>query len=319
LIGDALYIAEMAKEMATRVLLLAIEDSKIHETVQSVMNLTLIGTGTPVPTVERAGTSLVIETNGDPILVDCGPKTVYRLMDAGINPGTIETLFFTHHHMDHNASFFHFVFASWAQGGRETLDIYGPDGTDSLLTALYEIYETDIEYRTEIYPSAGIENIDTHRVTDSFSLDADGWRVRAHPVDHSIETYAYRFDEHMTETSVVVSGDTRKIDSLAAFAKGADVLVQDACIAPFDEDRVPDDEFVWPEYAKGEDEGEHSTVAANHCTPEEAGEIAQEAGVEKLVLTHILPYRDLDAMRRRATSAFDGEVVIGQDGLTLQA
>jgi ribonuclease BN (tRNA processing enzyme) len=45
-----------------------------------------------------------------------------------------------------------------------------------------------------------------------------------------------------------------------------------------------------PEYAKGEDEGEDSTVAANHCTPKEADEIAQNAGVETLVLTHFLPY-----------------------------
>jgi hypothetical protein len=45
----------------------------------------------------------------------------------------------------------------------------------------------------------------------------------------------------------------------------------------------PGDEFVWLEYAKGEDEGADSTVAANHCTPEEAGEIAQNAGVETLI------------------------------------
>lgn len=281
------------------------------------MKITLTGTGSPVPIAERAGTSLIVEADGEPILIDCGPKTVYQLMDAGINPGSIERLFFTHHHMDHNASFFHFVFTSWAQGGREMLDIYGPDGTDSLLTALYEIYDEDIEYRTEIYPSSGIKNIHTHQVTGDFSLNTEGWQVRAHPVDHSIETYAYRFTEHSTDASIVVSGDTRKIDSLAGFAKGADVLVQDACIAPFDEERVPDDEFVWPEYAEGKDEGEDSTVAANHCTPEEAGEIAQEAGVETLVLTHLLPYRDHDAMRRQATSAFDGEVVIGTDRVTL--
>lgn len=287
------------------------------ESIPSVMKVTLTGTGSPIPVAERAGTSLVVEADGKPILIDCGPKTVYQLLDAGINPGNIERLFFTHHHMDHNASFFHFVFASWAQGGRGALDIYGPDGTDCLRTALYEIYDEDIEYRTEIYPSSGIENIHTHRVAGDFSLDAEGWRARAHPVDHSIETYAYRFDEHSTGASVVVSGDTRKIDSLAEFATEADVLVQDACIAPFDEERVPDDDFVWPEYAEGEDEGEDSTVAANHCTPEEAGEIAQDAGVETLVLTHILPYRDLDAMRRQAGSAFDGEVVIGTDGLTL--
>lgn len=112
-----------------------------------IMEITLVGTGSPVPLPERGGTSIVVEIDGELVLIDCGPKTIYGLMDTGVDLGRIETLFFTHHHIDHDASFFHFVFTTWTEGGRESLDIYGPDGTGRLIDALYDIYEKDIEYR----------------------------------------------------------------------------------------------------------------------------------------------------------------------------
>lgn len=284
------------------------------------MEITLVGTGSPVPIPERGGTSLVVDIAGDKVLIDCGPRTVYGLMDSGIDMGEIETVFFTHHHMDHNASFFHFAFTSWTEAGRDALTVYGPDGTDRLVNALYDIYAEDIEYRKDIYPTDGISDTETECVTDGFSRQMDGWEIDALPVEHSIETYAYRFTEHETGSSFVFSGDTRKTPSLADFAADADVLVQDCNTAPVDEDRVPDeddDEFVWPQHAAGEEGLNETTLTTNHCDATDAGEIAQDAGVQTLVLTHIMPYRDLDVMKHDAESVFDGEVVVAEDGLKL--
>ncbi|SFS10402.1 Ribonuclease BN, tRNA processing enzyme [Halomicrobium zhouii] len=283
------------------------------------MEITLVGTGSPVPIPERGGTSIALDVAGERVLIDCGPRTVYGLMEARIPFGEIETMFFTHHHMDHNASFFHFAFTSWTEGGRESLTVYGPDGTDRLVDALYDVYAEDIEYRQDIYPTDGISNIETGLVTEGFSRQMDGWSVEALPVEHSIETYAYRFEEAASGSSFVFSGDTRKIPSLAEFAEGADVLVQDCNTAPVDEDRVPegDDQFVWQQHAAGGRDLNQSTLTTNHCDATDAGEIAQAAGVETLVLTHVMPYRDLEAMRRDAEAAFDGDVIVAEDGLTV--
>ncbi|MFC6837912.1 MBL fold metallo-hydrolase [Halomarina ordinaria] len=280
------------------------------------MEITLVGTGSPVPIPERGGTSIALDIADERVLVDCGPRTVYGLMDAGVAFGEIETMFFTHHHLDHNASFFHFAFTSWTEGGRESLNVYGPDGTDRLVEALYDVYAEDIEYRRDIYPTDGISNIETELVTDEFSRQMDGWEVDALAVEHSIETYAYRFEESDTGSSFVFSGDTRKIPSLAEFAAGADVLVQDCNTAPVDEDRVPDedDQFVWHQHADGERGLDRATLTANHCDATDAGEIARDAGVETLVLTHIMPYRDLESMRRDAEAVFDGDVILAEDG-----
>lgn len=118
------------------------------------------------------------------------------------------------------------------------------------------------------------------------------------------------------------SGDTRKIQRLSEFATGADVLVQivqNSNTDPVGENYVADgdDDFVWSRYIDGNDDMDTSTVGANHCSAAEAGEIAAAAGVETLVLTHIMPYRDLDGMREDAEAVFDGEVLVAEDGLTL--
>lgn len=280
------------------------------------MRVTLLGTGSPIPTLERAGTCVVVESETDEFMIDCGPNTVHRLLENEIEYGEIEDLFITHHHLDHNAAFYNFVFTSWAQGGREALTVYGPDGTDTLLESMYDVYEQDIEYRKDIYPTAGITDIDTVHIDDSFETTIDGLTVSALEVNHSIETYALKVEDSTTGASFVFSSDTSKIPELEQFARGADVLVQDACIGPYSEDSVPEDGLVWDQY-RTDTPYSSDAVYDNHCTAVDAGEIADEADVDTLVLTHFLPYRDTEEMRRRAETAFDGTVIVAEDGLEL--
>lgn len=280
------------------------------------MDVTLLGTGSPVPTVERGGTSQVITVDEEPILVDCGPLTVHRMVENGIDPGTVETLFFTHQHVDHNADFFQFVIASWSLG-RESLSIYGPEGTADYLDALYDLYDEDIAYRERFgYPADGIEDVEVVTTDSELSVSTETWSATALPVDHSIETYAYRFADQATGQTCVVSGDTRRIDELATFAEGADLLIQDCCIAPVADDAtadgVLDDRFTTPL-----DDDHRQKHKQNHCDPGDAGWLAERAGVDTLVLTHLLPYRDHDAMGEQASAVFDGEVVVAADGLTI--
>jgi ribonuclease BN (tRNA processing enzyme) len=277
------------------------------------MHATLLGTGSPIPTLERAGTSLLLDVGDDRLLVDCGPKTTHRLVEEGVDPGTIETVFFTHRHVDHDADFFHFAVASWSLG-RETLSVYGPDGTADLVDALGDLYADDIAYRKRFdYPEGGMD-VDVTTVSPGFEAAGDGWQVAAHPVEHSVETYAYRFEAG--DASLVVSGDTRHLDSLAEFAAGADVLVQDAC-AFAEPVADPDEPVVWERLTEPLSDEHLATLQRTHCTPREAGRIAANAGVETLVLTHLLPYRDTTAMRAAAEATFDGHVLVAEDGLEL--
>lgn len=280
------------------------------------MEVILHGTGSPVPTLERAGTSTSIEVGGERLLVDCGPGTVYRLLESDISPGEIQHLLFTHQHMDHNAAFFHFAIAGWSVGGRDSMTLYGPQNTRKLIEALELVYEEDIEYRKQVgYTGEGIEDIEFVRATESFDVEIGDVRVTACPVEHSIETYAYRFDDRRTGNSVVISADTKKVSRLADFSEGADILVHEACIAPVDESTGND--VMWPQFAEAMNDAKRDRLAAVHATAREAGEIATAAGVDKLVLNHLLPYRDTEAVRAQAESTFDGRVVVATDGTTL--
>lgn len=283
------------------------------------MKVVLLGTGSPVPLLQRAGTSIAIGAGDEWLLIDCGPGTVRRLLEQGINPGRIDHLFFTHHHIDHNADFYQFVINNWTRGDG-TLQIHGPNPwTESLLESLYEIYDEDIRYRDHVgYSAEPILDLTVDPITATSVVDTDRFEVRTCAVAHSIETYAYRLDDHETGRSVVFSGDTRKVSRLAEFAAGADVLIQDCCIAPVS-DSAPHhpDEFVWEQYTRPLPPEMHERLQDVHCNPSEAGELAAEAGVGHLVLTHLLPYRDEAAMVDLATAAYDGEITVAADGLEI--
>ena len=282
------------------------------------MNVTVLGTGSPIPLLERKGTGLVFHVGDEPILIDCGPGTVHRLIQYEIPLQDIETLFFTHHHVDHNADFFNFAIAGWSLG-RESLTLYGPPETEVLLDSLYSVYEADLEYRRRFdYPDPGIFGIECERTTDGHTVETDAWRVTAMQVEHSIETYAYRFEELETGATVVFSGDTRPVPGLGEFASGADVLIQDCCIGPVSRSPPDREGLVWERLTHPMTDEQRENLGRTHCGPEEAGAIAADAGVETLILTHLLPYRDTERMEELAADVFDGAVHVAEDGLTVE-
>lgn len=282
----------------------------------NTMEVTLIGTGSPVPILERGGTAILLTIRDRKILIDCGQKTIHRLLENETDISEIEELFFTHHHIDHNSDFYNFVISSWSMG-RTDLTIYGPEGTDQLLDSLYAVYDEDIQYRKQMkYATSGIDDINVELVDERFRLEDEQLRVDVLPVDHSIETYGYRFTSKETGNTFVFSADTRKTPELEDFADGADVLVQDACLAPVDEE-YHSDGFVWSRLTEPYSQEQWDTLHKTHCTASEAGEIAAAANVETLVLTHLLPYRDEHKMEEVASDVFDGNVIIGYDNLSL--
>lgn len=275
------------------------------------MDVTLLGTGSPVPTLERAGTSLAVEVGGETLLVDCGPGATHRMVEHEIHPGSVDRLFLTHNHVDHTADFFHFVVASWSLG-RDSLEVYGPPGTDRLLSALREVYAEDIRYRKRFYDGSGIEEVTWTETSEGEVATGDGWRVSALPVEHSIETRAYRFESE--GRAFVFTADTTPMPDLAGFAEGADLLLADACVARETAD-PPERGLVWERLAETMGDEQAAGLRRTHCTPAEAGEIAADAGVDTLALTHHLPYRDTEAMVAEAKEVFDGQCVAAADGM----
>ncbi len=262
----------------------------------------LLGTGYPRPDAEHAGPSTAIVAGDAWFVVDAGRGVTMRIAATDLKYENLAAVFLTHFHSDHTAGLPDLFETSW-QFGRKSrpLELYGPRGVARLAHAMLEFFHDDIHYRRDLlekHPAAGA-TIMTHVVREGVVYDHGGVRVTAFAVDHRpVEpAFGYRFD--CGGKSIVVSGDTRPTPNLVKFAKGADVLILEAYL---------------PEHFLRVDTPE---VAARlmryHTSAEEAGEIAAQAGVKTLVLTHLVPAGAEETFRTRAAKAFGGTIIVGRD------
>lgn len=271
----------------------------------SQIDITFMGTGGPRPSLERANSGQVLRIGDHLMLLDCGGGTTRRILEAGFNATKIEHLFLTHLHSDHTLDYAEFMLGSWATG-RSAMRVFGPPGTarihDLLLT---QPYQSDIEYRLSLGRSPdGMMDIEVNEFEPGVIFQENGLTVTAVEVIHSTYTVAMRFD--FAGESLVHSGDTCYCPELVELARGADVLVHDACMAP---SPAFQNNPAFPNL--------YEHLKEHHATPEEAARTAREAGVRKLVLTHLLIGVDVDQTLERCRTEFDGEVIIGEDLMTV--
>jgi ribonuclease Z len=260
------------------------------------MRVVIIGSGSSWPDSERTSSSQVIVIRNEPLLFDCGPGTGLNLMKAGINPGTIHRIFLTHLHMDHCLEFPSIVFAGYLAGRRGKVSVYGPTGTSDFCRDLFQ----------EIYPYApkiinsirkGGWTVESHEATEGLVYRTRNLRVLSVPVEHAISGIAYRIETK--QRAIVISGDTRPSKSMIDLAKGADLLIHECSF--------PDD---MAELAR----------RTRHSTASEVGEVASEADVKRLVLTHLFPPfkgRERELVRS-VKSKFSGQVIVSHDLLEIR-
>ena len=266
------------------------------------LQVILLGTGYPRPDANHAGPSTAIVAGEKWFVVDAGRGVTMRIAGTDLQYDKMQAVFITHFHSDHTAGLPDLFDTSW-QFGRKTrpLELYGPPGISRIAKAMLDFFRDDIHYRRDLlekHPAAGA-TIKTHDVREGVVYDDGEVRVTAFLVDHRpVEpAFGYRFDS--VGHSIVISGDTRPTPNLVKFAKGADILVLEAYL---------------PEHFLKVDTPE---VAARlmhyHTSAEEAGQIAAEAGVKTLVLTHLIPAGAAETFRQRAAKAFKGKIVVGDD------
>ncbi len=100
-----------------------------------MVDVYVLGAGTPTPTADRFGTSYVVKMkDGRSMMFDCGPAATHKLVKAGLFPTQVDNLFFTHHHFDHNIDYPCFLLCRWDQaaGKGSELNVYGPNLTEEI-------------------------------------------------------------------------------------------------------------------------------------------------------------------------------------------
>ena len=264
----------------------------------------IVGSGGPPYNPDRSGPSAAIQYRGRFILVDMGNGTQARLYEVGISTALIDAFFITHHHRDHYEEFMPMLNTALVRG--LPLDIVGPPGTKKLADFTVDFYAEDIAYRIERMgrSASNLPKPMVREIQGGESFRLGGLQVTTAQVPHSIHTVAYRFD--VSGKSIVISGDLTYSDKLIELARGADVLVLDSGGSI-----VPRGVFR-PAGGAGGVGGGRQPMA--HASAHEVRNMAQKAGVKKLVLTHIVAVEvDEEATLNAIAEVYKGEVIIGHD------
>lgn len=265
------------------------------------IEVTLLGTGTPVPNIKRFGPATVVEAGGRYFVFDTGRGITMRLQQAGIPLSRIEHVFLTHLHSDHINGLADLWLTSWVWQRNKNLKVYGPVGVKQLTEHTQKAHEADINYRTaHAKLRKDTVNIDSFETTkDGVIYEEDDVRVIAFKVDHGIVKPAYGYRLEYKELSVVISGDTSYSENLVNHAKNADVIIHEIAAA---------EEYLLKRHPN------LKNIMAYHTSPEQMLNVLKKTKPRLAVLTHVLLYgtsekQVLDKVRK----AYSGEIHIGED------
>ncbi|ACC42143.1 Rv2407 family type 3 sulfatase [Mycobacterium marinum] len=270
-----------------------------------MIEITLLGTGSPIPDPDRAGPSTLVRAGGQVFLVDCGRGVLQRAAAVGVGAAGLSAVLLTHLHSDHIAELGDVLITSWVTNfaaDPAPLQVIGPPGTAETVDAMLKAFGRDIGYRIAHHADLNAPPpIEVHEYTDGTVWDRDGVAIRVAPTDHRPVAPTIGFRVEFDGASAVLAGDTVPCPSLDELAAGAGALVHTVIrkdiITNFPQQRVKD-------------------ICDYHSSVQEAAATAARAGVGTLVMTHYVPAiiaGQEDQWRALAATEFGGRIELGND------
>ncbi len=268
------------------------------------IRVTLLGTGTPSPRMDRFGPSTLVEAGDKTYLFDAGRGAIQRLEQIGVSYRELDGIFLTHLHSDHVVGLPDLWLTGWLMSARSTpLRVFGPEGTRALvehLTQAFE-YDTGIRISDDGRSPEGAE-LEVIELTDGYEWEEDGVTIRAFLVDHRPIEPAFGFRVDYEGNSVALSGDTRYSESLIRNATGVDVLIHEVADAPT-EFLVANPDHV---------------VLAHHTLTPDVGRVFTQVGPKLAVYSHYVLFSgfSLEDLITRTRTTYGGPLVLGEDLMT---
>lgn len=274
------------------------------------MKVTLLGTGSPLPSATCAGPSTLVQAGGVNLLVDAGRGVIMRLVGAMCPPAAVSAVLLTHLHSDHICDLNDVVTTRWVSSPEATpLDVYGPPGTQRLVDDMLAMLSADVGYRLDhhddLRAGPGMK-VNVREVDPGDQFTVGDVTVKVHATDHRpvSPTVGFRF-EHDGKVAAL-AGDTIPCEGLDDLCRGADVYVQTV----IREDLVRTLAGIIPTGQRFLD------ILDYHSTVQQAAQTAERAGVKTLLLTHFVPPLQPgqeDEWRAMARDHYAGEIVVGPD------
>lgn len=277
--------------------------------VHAKTTVVMLGTGTPVPNYQRAGSGVAVVHNGKAYLFDVGGGVVKRAMEAwqkkgieALNPTKIEHLFITHMHSDHMLDYPELANTYWWR--RESqIHVYGPVGIENMAQGYYRLMKASIDHRLN-----GKQPVKhpTYYKTIQHEYEEGGWdfvdgdlRVEAFSVPHGDMKPAFGYRITTPDKTIVISGDTAKTREIVRMGRDVDILIHEV----ISEAGLAGISEFWQQY--------HGSY---HTRPTELAQIANEIRPGLLVLTHVLHYSAPEnAALKEVKKHYKGKVLLAKD------
>ena len=270
----------------------------------------LLGTGTPNAEPDRSGPAVAIVVNDTPYIVDFGPGVVRQATAmapsnggsiAGLEADKLAYAFLTHLHSDHTLGLPDLLLTPWVLERDRPLELFGPEGTESMANHILKAYDADIKYRLYGLEPANDQGwrVNVHTIKEGLVFEDDNVKVEAFPVRHGTWPNAFGYRFTTPDRVIVISGDAAPDATLEEYAKGADILIHEVYSVEGFQRRDP----YWQKY--------HSS---NHTSSHELGELASRTRPELLVLYHILFWgASEDTVLEEVREKYTGKVLLGND------
>lgn len=289
------------------------------------LHVVMCGTGSPLADATRASACVAVAAGGEVILIDVGPGSWRQVAVNRIPAQAVIAVLLTHFHSDHIGDLGEAVTQTWLAGRAKPLEVYGPPGVEKVVAGFAQAYGQDVEYRIAHHTEAMLPRAAAGAVAREVKLKSDaeaavvfdrnGLKVTAFKVEHDPVKPAYGYRVDYKGRSVVVSGDTAKSANLAKHSAGADLLIHDVLAK----------DVMTMVAGNAERSGDKRRaklvrdILTYHASPTEAAEIANEAKVETLVFTHMVPPLNPPVTEqmflRGVADIFKGKVVLAKDGM----
>jgi ribonuclease Z len=288
-----------------------------------MVEITILGTACMQPTKERNHVGILLSRGTEKILFDCGENIQRQLRIAGIKPAKITKIFISHWHGDHTLGLPGLMYSMAADQFAKKLKIYGPPGTKKNLKLIlkafanekpveHEVFElnpTDkklkkidfsdffievqrLEHRIDCLGYSFVEK-DRRRIKPKFIKKIPGIKLgklqRGKSIQHQNKKITPKEATYLIPgKKITIILDTRPCDNFIKLAKNADLLISEATY--LDEHRERAEKYF-------------------HMTAKEAGLLANQANVKKLVLLHFSPrYKEVSTIRNEIKDIFKESV-----------
>jgi ribonuclease BN (tRNA processing enzyme) len=253
------------------------------------MRLTVLGSGTALPHPRRASSAHWLDAPGGSLLLDISGPALHRMAEEGCDWANLDAVWISHFHLDHCGGLAPFLFgtkhAPQTRDRGKPLKVFGPRGTEELLRRFdeaggYKLFKQPfpLEVR-EVAPRSEFEVF-------------DGLRAQTFSTPHTAESLALRLTDS-GGASLVYTSDTGYTDSLASFARDADLFLMECSFF-------------------------RSKPVQTHLELADAMKLARLSGARRVVLSHLYPEWDGVDIAAEARKLWEGETIEARDGLRLE-